>query len=238
MLWADSANDYLKIRNEANTNWNIIGKLGSEGLVLTSAGDPNGSVTGLYEGQILFDATNNIPWFYSGSSTSWFTSNGTASLSLPNNITTKTANYTALTTDNIILCDATSGAFTITLYPASGNAGRKLTIIKTDTSTNAITIDANGSETINGALTQSLNSQHSTLTLVCDGSNWRIESGKLSKVLLLLCRILIKKSFLFNKLNLDKTSIFFDKLICFIFAKNSSFSEKYFLFESKTIFPS
>ena len=84
MLWADSATDYLKIRNEANTNWNIIGKLNSEGLVLTSAGNPNGAITGLYEGQLLFDTSNNIPWYYSGSSTSWFTSNGTAlSFNLP-----------------------------------------------------------------------------------------------------------------------------------------------------------
>ena len=42
----------------------------------------------------------------------------------------KTANYTATTSDNFIPCDATSAAFTITLYAASGNAGRRLIIKK------------------------------------------------------------------------------------------------------------
>ena len=102
MLWADSATDYLKIRNEANTNWNIIGKLGSEGLVLTSAGNPNGAVTGLYEGQLLFDTSNNIPWYYSGSSTSWLTSNGTAlSFNLPPNYHDMQIEYLTVSTIRI-----------------------------------------------------------------------------------------------------------------------------------------
>ena len=172
MLWADSATDYLKIRNEANTNWNIIGKLNSEGLVLTSAGNPNGAVTGLYEGQLLFDTTNNIPWYYSGSSTSWFTSNG--------NSRTVTTTDTALTTDNTILLDATAGAFTETLYTAVGNRGRRLTLIKIDSSANAATIDANASETIAGSLTRILYRQFDAFTIESDNANWNVvnEQGK------------------------------------------------------------
>ena len=101
-----------------------------------------------------------------------------------NQIRTVTANYTALTTDSIILCNATSGNITITLYTAVGNAGRKLTIIKTDSSTNTVTIDGNSTETINGSLTQVLFTQHSTLTLVSNGTNWQIENGQLNRVLL------------------------------------------------------
>lgn len=94
-----------------------------------------------------------------------------------NNIVTKTANYTATTADSIILCDATSGNITITLYTSVGNSGRKLTIIKTDSSTNTVTIDGNSTETINGALTMALAVQNDKLTLICDGTNLRIESG-------------------------------------------------------------
>jgi hypothetical protein len=94
-----------------------------------------------------------------------------------NQIRTVTANYTALTTDSIILCNATSGNITITLYTSVGNSGRKLTIIKTDSSTNTVTIDGNSTETINGALTMALAVQNDRLTLICDGTNLRIESG-------------------------------------------------------------
>ena len=177
MFWADTTNNLLKQWHDPN--WLIISELNKVGNLSVNAGNPNGAITGLYEGQILFDTSNNIPWYYSGSSTSWFTSNGTTSLAV-----TKTANYTALTTDSIILCNATSGNITITLYTAVGNAGRKLTIIKTDSSTNTVTIDGNSTETINGALTQVLFTQHSTLTLVSNGTNWQIENGQLNRVLL------------------------------------------------------
>jgi len=41
-------------------------------------------------------------------------------------------------------------------------------------STNAITINPNGSETIDGALTFSLSTQEASVTLITDGSNWFI----------------------------------------------------------------
>lgn len=84
----------------------------------------------------------------------------------------KTGAYTATQTDSFIPCNATSGAFTVALYPAAGNAGRRITIKKTDATLNQITVDANASETIDGALTRKLSTQYETLTLECDGSNW------------------------------------------------------------------
>lgn len=89
----------------------------------------------------------------------------------------KTANYTIVASDKgkMILCDATSGGFTITLLAAAtaGN-GYKLTVKKTDSSANAITVDGNGLETIDGATTQTLAAQYDTIEIVCDGSNWRV----------------------------------------------------------------
>lgn len=87
-------------------------------------------------------------------------------------ITSKTANYTATTSDKIILCDSSGGTFTITLFAASGNSGKELIIKKTDSSLTAVTIDGNGSETIDGSTTTTLNTKDECIRIVCDGTNW------------------------------------------------------------------
>lgn len=89
-------------------------------------------------------------------------------------IVSKTANYTAVTTDDVILTDATSGAFTITLYAASGNTGKVLTIKKTDSGTNGVTVDANASELIDGQTTYILTNQYDSIDILCDGTGWQI----------------------------------------------------------------
>lgn len=89
----------------------------------------------------------------------------------------KTADYTTVVGDDgkVILGDATAGAFTVTLLAAAtaGN-GHVLTIKKTDASVNAVTVDANAAETIDGALTFVLSAQYQILTIICDGSNWHV----------------------------------------------------------------
>jgi hypothetical protein len=87
----------------------------------------------------------------------------------------KTANYTVTTNDgdNVhVNVNATAGATTITLYAASGNSGKIVSVKKTDSSTYAVTIDGNASETLDGALTQVLSAQYDTQTYVSDGTNW------------------------------------------------------------------
>lgn len=86
----------------------------------------------------------------------------------------KTGAYTATSSDDVIPCNASGGAFTVTLPAASGLSGMILTIVKTDSSFNAVTIDGNASETINGATTTTLNTQYESVQIVCDGSNWFI----------------------------------------------------------------
>jgi hypothetical protein len=87
-------------------------------------------------------------------------------------IVTKTGDYTATTSDDVILCNA--AALTITLYAASGNSGEVL-YIKNLHATGTVTIDANSAETIDGALAKYLAGvQYESLTIVCDGSNWHI----------------------------------------------------------------
>jgi len=84
-------------------------------------------------------------------------------------VQTKSTTYTALVTDDLIICTA---SMTVNLYAASGNAGRRITIKSTTTS--SVTIDGNGAETIDGALTQVIDQQYMALTLQCDGSNWHL----------------------------------------------------------------
>ena len=91
----------------------------------------------------------------------------------------KTADYTATLDDSTIEVDASGAARTITLFAASGNAGKILVIKKTDSSANAVTVDGNASETIDGATTISLASQYSTAILQVNaaGTGWNKLSG-------------------------------------------------------------
>ena len=88
------------------------------------------------------------------------------------NYVAKTGAYTATNADYVI--DCTSGSFTITLYAASGNAGRIL-IVK-NSGAGSITLDGNASETIDGSTTFSLLVQYDVVQIMCDGTNWKIIS--------------------------------------------------------------
>lgn len=96
----------------------------------------------------------------------------------------KTSAYTVVAADanKVIKCDASGGAFTIDLTAAvTLGDGFVVTILKTSadtaTSTNAVTVDPNASETINGASVNRLQGQYSHVTLLCDGSNWVVVSA-------------------------------------------------------------
>lgn len=88
---------------------------------------------------------------------------------------TVSATYTMLDSDRQILAKA-GAALTVNLLTAAGRESRELVIQKIDSSSNIVTIDANGTETIGGATTQFLGSQHGTLAIFSDGTNWRISS--------------------------------------------------------------
>jgi len=93
-------------------------------------------------------------------------------------VTTKTANYTITGSDDLILGDTSGGTFTLTLpTAASAASGRVYTIKYTDSGfANALTIDGDGSETIDGDLTKALRTEGETLTIISDGSNWVVTS--------------------------------------------------------------
>ncbi len=80
---------------------------------------------------------------------------------------------TLASTDGLILAGGTSD-YTIALPAASTVANKVFYIKKTSTESYTLTIDGNGTETIDGNTTVELVSQYDTLTIISDGSNWYI----------------------------------------------------------------
>lgn len=90
--------------------------------------------------------------------------------------TTKTASFSVASEhhNQVIGVSTSGGAVTATLPTvASVGAGFSVSFFITN-STNALTIDGNGAETINGATTITLNRINDSVTLMCDGSAWKI----------------------------------------------------------------
>lgn len=85
-----------------------------------------------------------------------------------------TGNVTAEYTYGFYLCDATSGSLTVTLPAAGAYKGQRFYIKKVDATANTVTIDGDGSETIDGAATAVIAVPMTCLTVVSDGSNWWI----------------------------------------------------------------
>jgi hypothetical protein len=75
-----------------------------------------------------------------------------------------TANYTATSSDVTVRCDTSGGGFTVTLPAASGVIGQFL-FIKLVTGGSVLTVDGNGSDTIDGDLTVTTSTTGSVITL-------------------------------------------------------------------------
>jgi hypothetical protein len=77
--------------------------------------------------------------------------------------------YTVLPTDYFV--EATGNSFTINLPSAVGISGQTYEI--KNSGSGVVVVDANGSQTIDGALTKTLN-QYDSLFITSNGSNWII----------------------------------------------------------------
>lgn len=78
--------------------------------------------------------------------------------------------YTASVSD--FVAASNTGSVTITL-PSGHSAGDEIMVKKTGAS-GTVTVDANASETIDGALTFALTAQYASILLVSNGTNWWI----------------------------------------------------------------
>ena len=95
------------------------------------------------------------------------------SLYLP--IETVTASPTTLDdTHHIVLCDCTSNDITVKLPAVSGLSGLIYHIKKIDSTSNIVSIDPEGSETLDGELSVDIISQYDSLKIACDGTEWHI----------------------------------------------------------------
>lgn len=94
-------------------------------------------------------------------------------------ISNKTAAYTVVAGDLGTIINCTSGTFTVSLTAAASlGSGFTCTIWNTSsTSTDAITIDPAGAETIDGVATLILR-RGEGLAIVCDGTNWQTDDKK------------------------------------------------------------
>jgi hypothetical protein len=86
----------------------------------------------------------------------------------------KSATYDVASGDSVIEMDASGGARTVRLPGAQFHPGRVIYIKKTDSSANAVTVDAQVSEEIDGALTVDLLLQYECVQLVCNGTSWSV----------------------------------------------------------------
>lgn len=88
-------------------------------------------------------------------------------------VITLTASATIRPEHSIVLANTTSGSVTVTLPPARDCKGREYKFKKL-VAANTMTLDAYGSETIDGAATQAATTQYGSFVIVSDGTGWHI----------------------------------------------------------------
>jgi hypothetical protein len=95
------------------------------------------------------------------------------------NVVSKDGAYTMTVDDEIVLADATGGAFSVTLPAVSGEAqDSTFTVKRMNAGANAVTIATPGAETIDGAASLALSNQYDAATCATDGSNWVVVANK------------------------------------------------------------
>lgn len=141
--------------------------------------NPTGSITnnpGGGAGDIQYNNSGSFDGFVVSGDGTLVTSTGVLTVSKINsvpvssNYVAKTGTYTAAAGDFVI--DCTANTFTVNLPTAVGIAGKQYCI--KNSGTGVITVDANGTQTIDGALTFILATQYEAIWVISDGANWKV----------------------------------------------------------------
>lgn len=156
-------------KDTGGTTRHSIGRIG---MIFTDHG------TSTFNGDMLFVAGNNVQTrlYVQGTTGNIAIGSSAANSTLQvmgsfsSAYIAKTATYTATLSDYTI--DCTANTFTVNLPTAVGITGR-IYVIK-NTGTGVITIDASGSEAIDGSLTKTLSTQYSSYMIQSNGVNWII----------------------------------------------------------------
>lgn len=85
-----------------------------------------------------------------------------------------TATGNVVSGDYLLICNATGGAITMALPPAALVPGRIYVFKRINSGANAVVIDPNASETIDGAATYTLSAQWNSVTIMSNGTAWFI----------------------------------------------------------------
>lgn len=124
----------------------------------------------------VLSAVNRCGWLGLGTCSPATTLQVKGSLSA--NLAPVTTCYPMSASDFAVLANAKSSAFKVTLPPAKTAAGMVVFIKKIDASTHAVTVEAAGTDKIEGKGSEKLGSTYKSLYLISDGSaNWYIVSN-------------------------------------------------------------
>ena len=90
-------------------------------------------------------------------------------------VKTITASYTVEANIFYVRVNLTGGAITVTLPSAAGKDGRRIRVYKVSNDANTLTLGVTGSDTINGASTQTVTSQYNGWEVVSNGNDaWEL----------------------------------------------------------------
>ncbi len=80
--------------------------------------------------------------------------------------------YTVIDAEDVILADATAGAITINLPPLSNSLGRAMWMKNIGSGANAVTLDGDGADQIEGSLTYVLSAADEGVMIIGAAASW------------------------------------------------------------------